>query len=94
MDRVAPEKMVSDPSFQFAFLSRSLSEKKMPKIFTDGKKKQMVYIYNNALGGCISVELSHPVLENTFTHCNLTIEQFEKFTSDCQNLLASAKAIN
>lgn len=64
----------------------------MPKIFTDGKKKQMVYIYNNALAGCISVEISHPVLKDIYTHCNLTADEFEQFVTDCQVLLNDIKS--
>jgi len=63
----------------------------MTRIRSSDKTKQLVYIYNNVLGGCISVELAHPEIDNEYNHCHLTIEEFEEFIDDCQLLLARGK---
>lgn len=63
----------------------------MTRIKSDDKKRQMVYIYNNFIGGCVSVELAHPEIDRQYHHCNLSLEEFEHFVSDCQELLTSIK---
>jgi hypothetical protein len=92
MARVAPEKTDFLTRPATSLFSQALQEKIMPKIFTDGKKKQMVYIYRNALADCISVEVSHPVLKDIYTHCNLSADEFEQFVIDCQVLLNDIKS--
>lgn len=63
----------------------------MARIRSNDKTRQLIYVFNNVIGGCISIEITHPDKENEYNHCNLSQEEFESFIDDCQLILARSK---
>lgn len=58
----------------------------MAKIYSKNKKKTLVYLYS--VGNVLAtVEISHPVLADTYNNVSLTLDELKSFVKDCEKLI-------